>query len=132
MSKHESPLTKRYWESVGGTLVLEFPAVRKRKGHNHGKRLLDGLIIVGSETKIAKASEVDIEGKDIIVVQTKRGSLQTRLGMYLLGQAFFSKELMKPFKPRSIRSVAICTAADDILEPLAAQFGVEVVVYEPD
>ncbi len=110
---------------------MEFPAVRKRKGDNHGKRLLDGVIIVGGEKTIAKAREVEIEGKDIIVVQTKRGKLSTRLGMYLLGQAFFSKELMKPFKPRSIRCVAICTKGDDILEPLAAKLGVEVVVYEP-
>ncbi len=109
---------------MGGTLVLEFIAVWTTR--THGKRLLDGVIILGGEKQIAKASEVEIEGKDIIVVQTKG----TRLGMYLLGQAVFSRQLMKPFKPRSIRSVAICTKGDDILEPLASEFGVEVVVYE--
>ena len=128
MSKHETPLTKKYWKTVGGTLVLEFPAVRKRKGDNHGKRLLDGVIVLGGEKKMAKSVEVDIEGKDIIVIQTKAN----RLGMYLLGQAVFSRQLMKPFKPRSIRSVAICTKGDDVLEPLASEFGIEVVVYESD
>ena len=111
--------------------MLEFPAVRKRKGDNHGKRLLDGLIIVGGETRIAKAKDVEIEGQDIIVVQTKRGRLHSRLGMNLLGQAFFSRELMKRFNPRSIRSVAICTGSDDILGPIAEKFGIEVIVYDP-
>ena len=49
--------------------------------------------------------------------------------MYLLGQAVFSRQLMKPFRPRSIRTVAICIKGDDVLEPLASEFGVEVVVY---
>ena len=89
---------------------------------------MDGLIILGGEKKIARPSEVEIAGKDIIVVQTKRGKLKTRLGMYLLGQAFFSRELMRPFKPRSIRTVAICTAGDDVLEPIAREFSIEVVV----
>ena len=29
MSKNETPLTRLYWESIGGTLVEEFPAVRR-------------------------------------------------------------------------------------------------------
>ena len=29
MSKHETPLTRKYWRSVGGTLIEEFPAVKK-------------------------------------------------------------------------------------------------------
>ena len=127
MSKHETPLTKRFWRSVGGTLVLEFPAI-SRSTSGHGKRFIDGVIIVGGEKKIAKASEVDIEGKDIIVIQAKR-TLRGRLGMNVLGQAFFSVELMKRFKPKSIRSVTIVNRGDEILEPIAAEHGVEVVVY---
>jgi len=102
---------------------LEFRAVRK--GPDHAQRLLDGVIILGGETTIATTDEVEIEGKDIIVVQTKAN----RLGMYLLRQAVFSRELMKPLKPRSIRTVAICTAGDDVLEPFASDYDVEVVVY---
>ena len=26
MSKRETPLTRKYWESIGGTLIEEFPA----------------------------------------------------------------------------------------------------------
>jgi len=29
MSKHETPLTRRFWDEVGGTLIEEFPAVQK-------------------------------------------------------------------------------------------------------
>jgi len=124
MSKLETPLTRKYWDTVGGTLVLEFRAVRK--GPGHAQRLLDGVIILGGKTKIATTDEVEIEGKDIIVVQTKAN----RLGMYLLGQAVFSKELMKPLKPKSIRTVAICIKGDDVLKPIASEYGVEVVVYD--
>ncbi len=49
--------------------------------------------------------------------------------MNVLGQAFFSVELMKRFKPKSIRSVAIVNRGDEILETIAAERGVEVVVY---
>ena len=51
-----------------------------------------------------------------------------RLGMYLLGQAFFSRELIKDrFAPRSVRTVALCAIDDAILRPIAERFGVEVV-----
>tara|TARA_Y100001970_G_C13899964_1_gene683125 strand:- start:530 stop:643 length:114 start_codon:yes stop_codon:yes gene_type:complete len=29
MSKRETPLTRKYWESIGGTLIEEFPAVTR-------------------------------------------------------------------------------------------------------
>jgi hypothetical protein len=58
-------------------------------------------------------------------VQTKA----LRLGMYLLGQAFFSRELIKDrFAPRSVRTIALCAIDDAILRPIAERFGVEVVV----
>ena len=58
---------------------------------------------------IDTARHVGLDGRDVIVVQTK-GS---RLGMYLLGQAYFSKVLVeRRFKPRSVRSAAVCTATD--------------------
>lgn len=88
---------------------------------------MDHVIVLDGPHKIVKKSEVDIQGKDIIVVQTKA----YRLCMYLMGQAVFSKELMKRYKPRSIKSVAICTKSDSVLEPLLKRFDdVEVVVYE--
>ena len=50
--------------------------------------------------------------------------------MYLLGQALFSLELLKLHNPKSIRTVAICTAGDAVLESLAHKYGIEVVVYD--
>ena len=124
MSKRETPLTRKYWQSIGGTLIEEFPAVTK--GDSNSRRLLDGVVILGGELRIAKASEVDIEGKDIVVIQTK----VNRLGMYLMGQAFFSRELMKTFKPKSIKTVAICGKDDTVMRDLCKEFDIEVVVYD--
>ena len=69
MSKHETPLTRRYWEEICGTLVEEFPAVLR--GTGNAQRLLDGLIIQGEPKVIAKAFEVTIKGKDIIILQNQ-------------------------------------------------------------
>jgi hypothetical protein len=123
MSKHETPLTRRYWEEIGGTLVEEFPAVFR--GTGNAQRLLDGLIIQGEPKVIAKATEVTIKGKNIIVLQTKAN----RLGMNLMGQAIISKKLMERFEPKSVRSVAICTEGDSVLEPLLKDYGIELVIY---
>ncbi len=123
MSKHETPLTLRFWNEVGGTLIEEFPAVLKGKGNS--QRLMDGVIILDSETKIASWKDTSLKNQDIIVIQTKAH----RLGMYLMGQAFFSKELMKKFEPKSIRSVIVCTKDDSVMRPLAEQFGLEIKVY---
>ena len=112
MSKLETPLTRAYWKKVGGTLIEEFCAVHASS--TCGKRVIDGIIIRGGETRIARAGEVSLEGKDIIIVQTKAG----RLGMYLMGQAFFSAELMKRFNPASILSVALCLKDDSVLRPI--------------
>ena len=124
MSKRETPLTRRYWQEIGGTLIEEFPAVRR--GPNQGRRLLDGVVILDAPHSIKNHREVEIENRDIVVVQTKA----SRLGMYLLGQALFSRHLMMPFRPRSIDTVAICTKGDDVLEPWAAGYGIKVVVYQ--
>lgn len=123
MSKLETPLTRRYWEETGGSLIEEFLAVPGRT--DRGKRLLDGFIIPGEAFERKSARAVDLKGKNIIVVQTKVG----RLGMSLLGQALFSARLMERFRPVSIRLVAICTKGDAVLEPLAKEYGIEVVIY---
>jgi len=126
MSKNETWLTRWYWEQVGGTLVEEFMAVRRRA--DCAQRLLDGVIIKDGELRIARQSEVSLEGKDIVVVQTK----DNRLGMYLMGQTLFSAKLVERFHPRSIESVALCTKDDAELRPLLEQYaGMKVVVY-PD
>jgi hypothetical protein len=123
MSKHETPLTRRDWEEVGGTLIEEFPAVLR--GSGNAQRLMDGVIVVGEPKRIVRPSEVSIKGKGIIVLQTKAN----RLGMNLMGQAIVSKKLMERFEPKSIRSVAICSEGDSVLEQYLAEYGIELVVY---
>lgn len=123
MSKRETQLTRWYWKQRGGTLIEEYPAVKRTK--SHGQRLFDGLIVLGGEYRIAKAAEVSIEGCDVVIIQTKN----SRLGMYLMGQALFSIDLIRPFNPRSIESIALCAADDDVLRPLLEQhLGCTVVV----
>jgi len=123
MSKLETPLTRRFWQETGGTLVEEFLAVPP--GIAHGKRLIDGIIVLGGAFECRTTKDVDIKGKHIVVIQTKA----SRLGMYVLGQAIVSARLMERFQPTSIRSVVVCTKGDAILEPLAKQYGVEVIIY---
>lgn len=93
-----------------------------------GRRLLDGLIVPGGERRIAAADEVNIRGRDVVIVQAKA----MRLGMYLMGQTLFSMALVKPFEPRSIQSVALCAKDDEMLRPLLeAHAGCRVVVCPP-
>jgi hypothetical protein len=120
----ETPMTLRYWEEVGGTLVEEFCVVPQGPGHS--RRLVDAVILPRREyRRAARGEKVNLTGQDVIVVQTK----SHRLGMYLLGQALFSRILLEErFSPRSVRSVALCSVDDSVLRPLAERFGVEVVV----
>ena len=127
MSKHETPMIRRFWKQVGGTLIEEFRAVRGTA--TCGKRFLDAVILLNKETCIAPWRGVSLKGEDVIVVQAKA----MRLGMYLMGQTFFSAELIKRFGPASVRSVALCTQDDSVLRPLLEQYpGMEVVVLAED
>ena len=75
MSKHETPMTRWYWQQVGGTLIEEFVAV---KGTSKcGVRVLDGVIIKDGDFTIAKQSKVSLDGKDVIVIQTKAAAICT-------------------------------------------------------
>lgn len=94
-------------------------------GNGQGRRLIDGLIIKSPETRRTQGKDIGIAGRDLVVVQTKA----TRLGMSLLGQTFFSMELIKQFQPNSIEGVAVCTKGDLVLEQLASSYGIRVVVY---
>ena len=126
MSKHETWRTRMFWKQVGGLLIEEFVAVKGNK--NQGIRQIDGVIVLGEETKIHNDTTYDISGKDIIVIQTKKG----RIGMYLLGQAYFSKILIERHKPKSIKSVAICGRNDKVMEEIASDHEIEIVVIEDD
>jgi hypothetical protein len=117
-------MTRRYWETTGGTLIEE--CLIQARGPGMAPRWADGIIITDGETRIAARDEqIDLNGRDIIIVQTKAKPL----GMYLLGQAFFSRELtQKNFTPRSIRTIALCAADDAALRPIAEQWDMEVVI----
>ena len=75
MSKCEASLTRRYWTEAGGTLIEEFPAGRRGADRRH--RLLDGVVILGGSRVIAKPADIQIAGRDIVVIETKA----SRLGM---------------------------------------------------
>jgi len=127
MSKLEKPLIEKYWHQIGGTIKYEFSMVRRSE--TNGPRYLDALILPEGKKEVFKgrSSEIKnmIKGKDIIIVQAKKG----RLGMYLMGQAIFSIDLMKQFQPKSILSVALCFKDDSILKPLLRRYSrVKVVV----
>ena len=112
MSKLETPLTRWYWRQTGGLLIEEFPLVAK--GPDNSPRWADGLIVLGEPNGINAQKDFDIEGRDVIVVQTKA----RRLGMNLMGQCLFSLSLVKQLRPKTALSVALCTQDDPILRPL--------------
>ena len=123
MSKLETPMILKYWKKVGGTLIEEFPAVKLSK--TTGPRRMDAVIIINGPKKKASWRDVSLKNEDIIVIQAKAH----RLGMYLMGQTLFSAQLMKRFKPASIRSVALCNKGYSVLRPLLERYkGMEVVV----
>jgi hypothetical protein len=127
MSKHETPLTRWYWEKVGGLLIEEFPAVKASP--NQAQRLLDGLIVLGEPTARTSAREFDLTDRDVIVIQAKA----KRLGMYLMGQCLFSRDLVLQLGAKSVRSVAVCTEDDQTLRPLLERHeGCEVAVFDGD
>jgi hypothetical protein len=130
MSKRETEMTRWFWEKNGGALYEEFCVVRSEPGH--GRRLIDGLIVLGEEKRrtFDQPRPDDLLGKDVIVVQTKNA----RLGMYLMGQTLFSRDLVRQFQPgvKSIQSVALVSKSDDKLAPLLTAHGCTVEVCPPE
>lgn len=125
MSKYETPMTEWFWDQVGGLLVEEFEAVRRNA--NQGQRLIDAVIVLNkNKSRHPRGKKFDIEGRNVIVVQSKH----RRLSMGLMGQTLFSLDLIKKLNPSTIRSVAVCTQDDEVLRPLLEKHkGCEVWVY---
>jgi len=120
-------MTRWYWQQVGGLLIEEFQVVSQSDGS--GRRLVDGLIVAGEPTQVATSRLFDVTDRDVTVVQAKA----RRLGMPLMGQCLFSRDLLRNLGARSVRSVALCTADDLTLRPLLEQHHncfVEVVPFE--
>ena len=116
MSKHETPMILEYWERIGGALIEEFQLVKGDA--ESGPRRADAVIVLGEERKRLPKGQraVNIEGKDVIVIQAKA----QRLGMYVMGQGVFSLRLIERFKPKSAQSVILCIDGDATLMPLLA------------
>ena len=115
MSKRETPMTRWYWQKVGGLLIEEFQVVSQSDGQ--GRRLVDGLIVHGEPTQVAVSRQFDVVGRNVTVVQAKA----RRLGMPLMGQCLFSRDLLRNLGARSVQSVALCTADDLVLRTLLEQ-----------
>ena len=103
----------------------EFCLVSRAEGQ--GGRWVDALILRDRAKRIAERGEtVGVDGERVVLVQTKF----TRLGMYLMGQTLFSRQLLQHrFRPASVESVALCIRDDAVLRPmLEAHAGCRVVV----
>ncbi len=131
MSKLETDMTLWFWRQTGGALYEELLVVPPKQGDpGQAPRRIDGLIVLGEELRrMPRNSRPDLRGKDVVVVQTKND----RLGMYLMGQTIFSRELVRRrFEPSSVRAVALVRQSDEALQPLLEEFGCEVVVCPLD
>ena len=130
MSLNETPMTRWYWREVlkKGTLIEEYVAVERAEDDSNAPRFMDGLVIMDGPFEISDDVRRDITGKDVVVIQSKN----KRLGMYLMGQAFFSAHLMMKFKPRTIQSVALCRENDAILGPIFESYPNMKVVICPE
>ena len=127
MSLRETPMTEWYWREVlkKGTLIKEYVAVERAKDGSNGSRFLDGLVILDGPFKMSDDVRCDIAGKDVVIIQSKN----KQLGMYLMGQALFSRELLLKKGAKSVRSVAVCRKDDKVMrELLLAHPDIEVVI----
>ena len=127
MSLHETPMTRWYWREIlkQGTLIEEYVAVERAKDDSNAPRFMDGLVILGGPFTVSDDVRTDITDKDVVVIQSKN----KRLGMYLMGQALFSRELLLKKSARSVRSVAVCRKDDKVMrELLLAHPDIEIVI----
>lgn len=81
---------------------------------------------MGEKEGLQTGGTYNLKDKAIIVIQTK----SNRLGMTLMGQAFFSRELIKRLKPKSIKTVAIAGKGDEEMEVLCKKFKIEIGIID--
>jgi hypothetical protein len=128
MSKHETPMTKGFWQSAAhGLFVAEYPLVQR--GADRAPRYVDGLILPDEPHGRGKwRDHASLSDRRVIVIQTKIG----RMGMYLMGRALFSARLALACGAASVRSILLCHQADGALLPLLKPFPeVEVWLSDP-
>ncbi len=110
-------MIQAFWRKTGGTLMREFPVVRASA--TCGARRLDAVILPRGEFREAHSRDVSLEGQDVIVVQAKA----SRLGMYLMGQAVFSAEIVRRFRPASVTFASNALAAGETPSWVARMLG---------
>jgi hypothetical protein len=127
MSLNETLMTRWYWREVlkKGTLIEEYVAVERAEDDSNAPRFMDGLVILDGPFETSDDVRRDITGKDVVVIQSKN----KRLGMYLMGQALFSRQLILAKGAKSVLSVAVCRKDDKVMrELLEANPGIEVAI----
>lgn len=124
MNQYEPPITRYFWKDrAPGSLRMEHRVVHQTD--TNGYLQIDGVIWPDGPNR--EVEQLDVEGKEIICVQTKAGPLS----VHLIGQAFFSRKLLlRHGSARSVRTVALCTADDTVLRPIAEDLNIEVVVVD--
>ena len=122
MSKSETWMTRKYWEGVGGLLIEEYLVVNQSP--SNGPRRLDGLIILGEPKVTMHNIPFEIQGRDVICIQTKN----SRLGMNVMGQALFSRMLLELHSPKSVESVILVSKNDSVLMDFCNRYNIEVIV----
>jgi hypothetical protein len=118
-------MTEWYWREVlkKGTLIKEYVAVERADDDSNSPRFMDGLVILDGPFEISDDIRYDVSGKDVVVIQSKN----KRLGMYLMGQVVFSRELILAKGAKSVLSVAVCRIDDKVMRPLLlAHKGIEI------
>ncbi len=124
MSKNETWMTRQYWKEIGGLLIEEYLVVKQTP--QNGPRRLDGLIVLNEPTESKPYLRYDIKDKDVICIQTKN----SRLGMYVMGQAFFSRELLGLHSPKSIKTVILVPKNDSVLIEFCKKYDIDVVIIQ--
>src|SRR5256884_6955952 len=132
MSKLETPMTEAFWQRhANGAYLPEYCLVRRSKDIDCGSRLADAVILPDKPHGRGSIREYPtLKDLNVIVVQTKA----ERMGMYLMGQAVFSAQLVKVHRQAaSVRSILLCTRVDNVLLPFLKSYPeVEVWTCDPN
>lgn len=130
----ERKLIEQYAASRGATLVLNYQMVKGDRAKHVQFRWIDAILILNGGGGALTPRALDARGlgphDDVEFVQAK----VTPLGMSLLGQTFFSRNLInkkmreKRWSVKSRRWIALCKQTDSELGALASDYGIDVVV----
>jgi hypothetical protein len=106
-----------YWHTTRGTLILDYPLIDGSE--TSAPYAVPAIILPKGQFRQLQGERVSLEGEDVIVLHSRKG----RVGMAIMGRALFSAQLtMERYKPKSVRSIALCDASDSVLGPLLAPF----------